>query len=58
MKENSISIDAVNKYGETPLHASAKGRLCNVANALLRRGANPNIQVEQVNQNLVLLLFD
>ena len=45
-KENLISINAVNEYGETPLHASARGGLCNVATALLRRGANPNIQVK------------
>ena len=35
----------MNVYGETPLHAAAKGRLGNVAKILLNQGANPNIQV-------------
>ena len=35
----------MNVYGETPLHAAAKGKLGNVAKILLDQGANPNIQV-------------
>ena len=35
----------MNVYGETPLHAAAKGKLGNVAKILLNQGANPNIQV-------------
>ena len=35
----------MNVYGETPLHAAAKGKLGNVAKILLNQGADPNIQV-------------
>ena len=45
--DESISIcnSSMNVYGETPLHAAAKGKLGNVAEILLSQGANPNIQV-------------
>ena len=41
----------MNVYGETPLHAAAKGRLGNVAKILLNQGANPNIQVFNKTSN-------
>ena len=34
----------MNAYGETALHATARGGLCNIAKSLLQQGANPNIQ--------------
>ena len=40
-----ICNNSMNVYGETPLHAAAKGKLGNVAKILLNQGANPNIQV-------------
>ena len=40
----ALCNDSMNMYGETPLHAAAKGRLCNVAKILLHEGAKPNIQ--------------
>jgi len=42
---NAILTDTVNINGESALHAAAYGGLQDVAASLLRRGANPNIQV-------------
>ena len=44
-KDNNICCDAVNVYGETVLHATARGRLGSVAKLLLDQGVNPNAQV-------------
>ena len=44
----TILADVVNVNGETALHAAARGGLRSVATALLRLGANPNLQVKRI----------